>query len=126
MLAYVLPFVLYLLLTQIPAQFPDHYAWMTGPLDAAVEGRGTSGYEQPLKPSEYLQRQVRVAALASTDRLETVRGDVPSELVIFSSDYPHPEGTRHPFRVFDEQLQDAGDDLRAQFYGGSISQLIEL
>ena len=95
-------------------------------MDAAVGGRGATGYEQPLKPSEYIQRQVRVAALASTDQLETVLGQVPPELVIFSSDYPHPEGTRNPFRVFDEQLNGQGDELREQFYGGSISQLIEL
>ncbi len=36
MLAYVLPFVLYLLLTQVPAQFPDHYAWMYAVVVAVV------------------------------------------------------------------------------------------
>lgn len=36
MLAYVLPFFLYLLLTQIPTRFPDHYAWMYAVVVAVV------------------------------------------------------------------------------------------
>lgn len=49
--------------------------------------------EMPLKPSEYISRNVRVAAFAyeAPDRLIAKAGD----LFMYCSDYPHSEGTDH-------------------------------
>lgn len=49
--------------------------------------------ELPLRPSEYISRQVRVAAFAyeAPDRLTRRAGD----LFMFCSDFPHSEGTAH-------------------------------
>ena len=44
-------------------------------------------------------------------------------MLVFSSDFPHPEGTPEPTEVFDGLL---GDDAQAreQFYGGSVADFL--
>ena len=48
-----------------------------------------------MKPSDYLRRQVRVTPFPGEDVAELVKISSP-ELYLFSSDYPHPEGTKDP------------------------------
>ena len=74
-------------------------------VDALATGRGRVPYHQPLTPSEYMTRQVRVAALATTDNVTPLLAQVPPEILAYSSDYPHPEGGEAPFATFDEQLR---------------------
>ena len=62
--------------------------------------------ELSMKPSDYLRRQVRVTPFPGEDVAELVKISSP-ELYLFSSDYPHPEGTKDPIghfeRSFDER-----------------------
>lgn len=48
--------------------------------------------ELSMKPSDYLRWQVRVTPFPGEDVAELVKISCP-ELYLFSSDYPHPEGT---------------------------------
>ena len=48
-----------------------------------------SAYKLPLKPSEYLRRQVTVTPLVANEPLRPVLDCVPPEMLCFSSDYPH-------------------------------------
>ena len=94
-------------------------------IDALAKGRGRVPYELPLRPSEYITRQVRVAALSTTDDIAPLLDRIPTQILTYSSDYPHPEGGKQPFATFEAQLQGASPEQREQFFGGSISELMD-
>ncbi|MDZ7733202.1 MAG: amidohydrolase family protein [Acidimicrobiia bacterium] len=71
--------------------------------------------ELSLQPSNYLRRQVRFTPFAFEDTAWLVNGCGP-ELFMFSTDYPHPEGGRHPFERFGDALADFDDDTRERFF----------
>ena len=75
-------------------------------------------YTLPLTPVEYLQRQVRVTPLPATHPIRPVIDAVPHELLCFSSDYPHVEGSASAVELCERQLAGLGDDVRASFFGG--------
>ncbi len=81
-----------------------------------------SAYTLPLSPSEYLRRQVRVTPLVATQPL-TPTIEIAPELLCFSSDYPHVEGTADAKAVCDRQLAHASENVRTNFYGG-VADLI--
>lgn len=97
----------------------------TGPHGANF-GMGPGDYELPLKPTEYMRRQVRVTPLASSDPLRPTFDLVPEELLVFSSDVPHPEGRSGAVAICQEQLKDVGDERRERFFGGELTQLLRL
>ena len=87
-------------------------------------GRATSSsgdsYHLPLAPVEYVRRQVRVTPLPATHPIQGVIEHVPTEVLCFSSDYPHVEGAASAVDLCERQLASAnvGDDVRASFFGG--------
>ena len=83
-----------------------------------------SAYTLPLSPSEYLRRQVRVTPLVATQPLHPTIDLVP-EMMCFSSDYPHVEGTGDAKAVCDRQLKGMSDEVRHAFYGG-VAEMIGL
>ena len=89
-------------------------------------GMGPGDYRLPLKPSEYMQRQVRVTPLVSSDPIDAVWGSVPDELLVFSSDLPHPEGRDDAVAICEAQLKGASDAAREGFFGGEIARLLDL
>ena len=56
-----------------------------------------------IKPSEYVQRQVRIAPLHTEDTGWILR-NVGKDVLMFNTDYPHPEGGRDPFGDFERSL----------------------
>lgn len=100
-------------------------------LDAGVERSksATGGMSDDfdhlkLQPSEYFQRQVRVSVLASEPGLDGIMRRSPEGVLVFSSDYPHPEGTREPKKIFDDLLAESDTHTREQFYGESLAELM--
>jgi predicted TIM-barrel fold metal-dependent hydrolase len=83
-----------------------------------------SAYRLPLAPSEYLRRQVRVTPLVATELLLPTLNLAP-EMLCFSSDYPHVEGTAQAVAICDRQLGDLDLSRRAAFYQG-VGELIGL
>jgi predicted TIM-barrel fold metal-dependent hydrolase len=77
-------------------------------------------YRLPLAPVDYVRRQIRVTPLPATHPLEGVIGQVPPEVLCFSSDYPHVEGSASAVELCARQLTTAGvsDEVRAGFFGG--------
>lgn len=75
-------------------------------------------YKLPLTPSEYLRRQVRVTPLAASQQLRAVLDEVPAEMLCFSSDYPHVEGSDHAVEIFERQLEGVDEGVRTSFFGG--------
>ena len=65
-----------------------------------------------LKPSEYVVRQVRVAPL-HTENTGWILRNTRQEILMFNTDYPHPEGGRDPFGDFERSL-DAVDATEAE------------
>ena len=56
-----------------------------------------------LKPSEYFQRQVRVAPL-HTENTGWILRNVGKDILMFNTDYPHPEGGKDPFGDYERSL----------------------
>jgi predicted TIM-barrel fold metal-dependent hydrolase len=78
-----------------------------------------------LKPSEYVQRQVRVTPYPHEPAGWIMR-EAGTQVPLFSSDYPHTEGGRNPIKRFDGALEavDASDDERDRFYRGNFEDLM--
>jgi predicted TIM-barrel fold metal-dependent hydrolase len=68
-----------------------------------------------LRPSEYVHRQVRFTPYPTED-VGWIVEQGGSDLVMFSSDYPHVEGGRRPVERFEASLGDASEEVRQQFY----------
>ena len=80
-------------------------------------------YKLPLAPSEYLRRQVTVTPLVANEPLRPVLDHVPAELLCFSSDYPHVEGTASAVAICERQLADYAPSVRETFYGGVAARI---
>lgn len=78
-----------------------------------------------MRPSDYLRRQVVVSPFAGED-VGWVMGQAGTEMVAFSSDYPHHEGTDDPIRRFEASMTDLDDSARAAFYDGNARRLLAL
>jgi predicted TIM-barrel fold metal-dependent hydrolase len=89
-------------------------------------GIGAGDYKLPLKPSEYIRRQVRFTPLTSCDPIQPTYSQLPPELLVFSSDFPHQEGRADAVALCEAQLTEVSNEARAQFFGGSIAELMRL
>lgn len=89
-------------------------------------GYGPGDYELPLKPSEYMRRQVRVTPLVSSDPIRPVFDAVPEELLVFSSDVPHPEGRDGAVAICAAQLEGVPEARRERFFGGEVARLLDV
>jgi predicted TIM-barrel fold metal-dependent hydrolase len=83
-------------------------------------------YALPLKPSEYVQRQVRVSVVHQQDVLRPTIERVPEGIIVFSSDFPHVEGHQEAVALYDAQLDGLGQSAREAFFGRSAAELLKL
>jgi uncharacterized protein len=79
-------------------------------------------YKLPLKPSEYLRRNVRVTPLpvAHQSPVPIIQG-LPG-VAVFSSDYPHMEGSGDPVGHYATELASLSEDERSAFMGESLAE----
>lgn len=86
-----------------------------------ISGHAVS--ELSMRPSEYLQRNVRVSAFAS-EKPADIMGLV-GPMLMFGGDFPHPEGHGSPY---DDLRAKAGppmaDDMAEKFYGANLAELL--
>ncbi len=88
-------------------------------------------YRLPLRPSEYIQRHVRIASLigfieSGLDHLPLtdVYDQLPNnDLIVFSSDYPHVEGRANAVKVYENYLP-ADPAIRERFFGASMEDFL--
>lgn len=78
-----------------------------------------------MRPSEYLRRQVVVSPFAGED-VGWVIEQAGAEMVAFSSDYPHHEGTDDPIRRFEASMTGLGTEQRDAFYHLNARRLLAL
>ena len=79
----------------------------------------------PLRPSEYLARNVRATPLdGGNDRpLTKIMGELPDDMIVFSSDFPHFEGFTDPIGHYAEALKELPPARRERFYGASMADV---
>ena len=47
-----------------------------------------------------------------------------ADLFLFSSDYPHPEGTKDPIQRFEETMDGVSAEARDAFYRGNYARML--
>jgi predicted TIM-barrel fold metal-dependent hydrolase len=69
----------------------------------------------PLTASDYVHRQLWFTPFP-TEPIAWMTEQCGDDLFLFSSDYPHPEGTKNPIERFESNMSGMTDDQRARFY----------
>ncbi len=77
----------------------------------------------PLPPSEYIRRQVKFTPFPEED-VGWIIDQIGPELVMFSSDFPHPEGGRDPLAKFEASLADAPQEHQDRFYATNFEEMM--
>ncbi|MBI2739321.1 MAG: amidohydrolase family protein [Rhodospirillales bacterium] len=78
-----------------------------------------------LKPSEFVKRQVRVTPYPHEDA-GWIIANAGDEVCLFSSDYPHVEGGRHPIKRFEASMEAANisEQQKQRFYCDNFVDLM--
>jgi predicted TIM-barrel fold metal-dependent hydrolase len=76
-----------------------------------------------LLPSEYVRRQIRATPYPAEDAGWIAREAGP-EIPLFSSDYPHVEGGRHPIKRFETSLAASDEKIKSRFYRENFVSLM--
>ena len=95
-------------------------------LEAAMEafGRHEERLQKlSLKPSEYVQRQVRVTPYPTEPTGWIIKQSGP-DICMFSSDYPHVEGGRNPYGRFKNTTQNLDENTLNAFYRTNFEDLM--
>ncbi len=93
-------------------------------LDRAMQFAKT---EAPLRelaklPSEYVHDHLRFTPFAG-EPVGWMAEQAGSDLFMFSSDYPHPEGTKDPIDRFESTMDTSNDDVMDRFYRANFAAL---
>lgn len=79
-------------------------------------------YRLPLSPADYVRRNIRVTPLPVAHELPIGALECFPEIPIFSSDYPHFEGSGDPMGHYRAELAATPADARAGFLGGNLAE----
>jgi len=90
--------------------------------------RSFSRTEEPLTklamtPTEYVRAHLKFTPFPG-EHVGWMIEQAGSELFMFSSDYPHPEGTKDPLARFEKTLTDTSEADQARFYAGNMAELM--
>ncbi len=79
----------------------------------------------PLRPSEYLARNVRATPLngGNDQPIAKIMQELPDEMIVFSSDFPHFEGFTDPIGHYRDVLKDVPTARVEQFFAGSMAEV---
>ncbi|MEN8181028.1 MAG: amidohydrolase family protein [Myxococcota bacterium] len=106
-------------------------SWVPGMLRNLDYAARSFGRNEPLlqdlsmEPSEYIRRQVRFTPFAFED-VGWLIEESGEDLFLFSSDYPHPEGSKDPIGKFERSLEEhrIGEPARERFYWENFAHLV--
>jgi predicted TIM-barrel fold metal-dependent hydrolase len=76
-----------------------------------------------MKPSDYIRRAVKFTPFAGEDVGRMIR-DAGADLFLFSSDYPHPEGTKDPIGRFEATMEGISEDEKDRFYALNFDEMM--
>lgn len=82
-------------------------------------------WKYPLKPSEYMERNVRGTPLGwgKDTPLDQIMTALPDDMIVFSSDFPHFEGYVDPMGHYHEALSTLSEARRERFYGAAMQDV---
>ncbi|MCR5872813.1 amidohydrolase family protein [Phenylobacterium sp. J426] len=104
-------------------------AWVPGFLRQLDHGHRSFSRTDPLlqamvmKPSDYIRRHVKFTPFPGEDAGWLIR-EAGKELFLFSSDYPHPEGTNDPIGRFERTFTGLDEDARDRFYRRNFEEMM--
>ncbi len=76
-----------------------------------------------MKASDYIRRAVKFTPFAGEDVGRMIQ-DAGAELFLFSSDYPHPEGTDDPIARFERTFKGITEEQKERFYCSNFQTLM--
>ena len=79
--------------------------------------------ELPMKASDYIRRALRFTPFPGEDVGRMIK-DGGAELFLFSSDYPHPEGTDDPVGRFERTFSELTEADKEAFYSGNYRYMM--
>ena len=85
-------------------------------MDLWAEFMGKVGRKYSLKPSEFIARNVRVTPFWNENLPLMIERYGLEEAYIFSTDYPHLEGSRDPLGKFAKWLDKLPPDYARKFF----------
>ena len=74
-------------------------------------------------PSETVRRHLKFCPFAG-EPLGWIIENIGPELLVFGSDYPHPEGTADPIGLFEKAMPDCDQATLDRFYHGNMAELM--
>lgn len=77
------------------------------------------------KPSETAKRHIKVSPFPD-EPVGWIIENVGPEMLVFASDYPHPEGTRDPIAKFERNMPGCDEATMSRFYHGNMLELMGL
>jgi predicted TIM-barrel fold metal-dependent hydrolase len=81
--------------------------------------------EALMKPSEYIRKHIKFTPFPGEDAGYLIK-DSGAELFLFSSDYPHPEGTNDPIGRFERTFADISEEDRERFYSKNFEEMMSI
>lgn len=88
--------------------------------------KATDPYLQKMQllPSEQIRRAVKFTPFPKENLRKMIEDAGGAELFMFSSDYPHPEGTSDPLGYFEGSIADLDEGIKEQFYHRNFEQML--
>ena len=77
----------------------------------------------PMRPSEYVRDRIFVTPFPG-EPVGWITEQIGDRALCFSSDYPHPEGTRDPIGRFEATMDGLDDTQRERFYSGNFATMM--
>jgi predicted TIM-barrel fold metal-dependent hydrolase len=77
----------------------------------------------PEKASDYVHRQLWFTPFP-TEPIGWMTEQCGDDLFLFSSDYPHPEGTKNPIERFESTMGEMTEEQRDRFYRGNYADMM--
>lgn len=77
----------------------------------------------PKRPSEYVREHLWFTPFPQED-VGWLIEQCGDDLFLFSSDYPHPEGTRNPIERFEATLAGVSEAAKERFYSGNFADMM--
>jgi predicted TIM-barrel fold metal-dependent hydrolase len=78
-------------------------------------------YTLPMKPAEYVRRNIRVTPLPVAHESPLPVLEYLPDVAVFSSDYPHFEGSGDPIGHYDKELAGVAPEVRSSFLGDNLA-----
>jgi predicted TIM-barrel fold metal-dependent hydrolase len=102
---------------------PQFTLMLEGSYGFYVARHGVPPHPLALSPGEYMQRNVRVAALAYEQPANLI-SLVGEDTFMFGSDWPHAEGIAEPLRQYEAATGELAASAREKLFGGNAGWLL--